>query len=126
MAVTQRLKISLTNARHNVWQEALQIFLSSWQDALVHMATPHQNMAVAAQQLKALRQTFSFHLVMLLLMLCCQRFFILLVILHIICSSSHQTESEPPKIDVPFSDQFWGGSTILFRPKARSFYPRGT
>mmetsp|Transcript_56475 Transcript_56475/g.82869 ORF Transcript_56475/g.82869 Transcript_56475/m.82869 type:complete len:123 (-) Transcript_56475:302-670(-) len=43
-------------------QEALQIFLSSWQDALVHMATPHQNMAVAAQQLKALRQTFSFHL----------------------------------------------------------------
>ena len=45
------------------WQEALQDFLSSWQDALAHMATPHQNMAVATEQLKSLRHTFSAYLV---------------------------------------------------------------
>merc|ERR1712216_718509 len=52
----------MTSAQAERGQEALQDFLSSWQDALAHMATPHQNMAVATEQLKSLRHTFSAYL----------------------------------------------------------------
>ena len=45
-------------------QEALQNFLSSWQQALAHMSRPHQDISAAAEQLKTLRQTFTAHLVL--------------------------------------------------------------
>ncbi len=45
-------------------QEALQNFLSSWQQALAHMSRLHQDIPAAAEQLKTLRQTFTAHLVL--------------------------------------------------------------
>ena len=49
-------------------QEALQHFLSSWHEALAHMSRTHQDVPAATEQLKALRQTFTAHLVPTLLL----------------------------------------------------------
>ena len=63
----------LTRARMLLWvsprnsQVALQHFLSSWHEALAHMSRPHQDVPAATEQLKALRETFTAHLVRALL-----------------------------------------------------------
>ena len=48
-------------------QEALQNFLSSWQAALAHMATPHEDIPAATKKLASLRQTFTADLVSMLM-----------------------------------------------------------
>ncbi|EKX32720.1 hypothetical protein GUITHDRAFT_121119 [Guillardia theta CCMP2712] len=43
-------------------REALENFLEGWQNALIHMATPHANLTRAAEELKDLRLHFNLHL----------------------------------------------------------------